>query len=45
MRCPHNLCRRTRTIPDLGIGPDLVVDVLKALLAQIGEFNPDLASN
>ena len=37
-----SLCR-ARPIPDHGIGPYRTGDVLEALLAQIGELNPDLA--
>ena len=42
-RC--SLCRRARSIPDHGIGPDRAGDVFEVLLAQIGELNPDLASD
>ena len=39
------LCRRAKSIPDHGIGPDRAVDVFEVLLAQIGELNADLASD
>ena len=39
------LCRRAKSIPDHGIGPDRAGDVLEVLLAQIGELDPDLASD
>ena len=39
------LCRRAKSIPDHGIGPDRAGDVFEVLLAQIGELNPDLASD
>ncbi len=39
------LCRRAKPIPDHGIGPDRAGDILEVLLAQIGELNPDLASD
>ena len=34
-----------KPIPDHGIGPHRTGDILEVLLAQIGELNPDLASD
>ena len=43
--CALSLVCRGRSIPDHRIGPDRTGDVFEALLAQIGELNPDLASD
>src|ERR1700751_2561088 len=39
------LCHRANAISDCGIDPDRAGNVFEVLLAQIGELNPDLASD
>jgi len=42
---PMNECRGAVHFPDDGISADRTSDVFEVLLAQIGELNPDLASD